>query len=71
MQDLKYIDGPLQGKLRDIVTSVCVPQAMLTRDLINNYHKDNITVSTFSYIDWTHINRHKDKFNIDLYFIPT
>lgn len=64
-----YIDGPLKGKLRDIVTSVCVPQAMLTRKLIDNYHKDNITVSTFSYIDWAHINRHKDKFNIDLYFI--
>lgn len=64
-----FIDGPLRGDLRKIVTSVCVPQAMVTRKLVDDYHKDGIALSTFSYIDWDHINRHKDEFNIDLYFI--
>ena len=64
-----FIDTPLRGELRDIVTSVCVPEGMVTRALVDDYHKDNITVSTFSYLDWEHIKRHKDRFNIDLYFI--
>jgi len=64
-----FVEGPLRGKLRDIVTSVCVPQGMVTRNLVDDYHKDDITLSTFSYIDWNHIKRHKDQFNIDLYFI--
>ena len=63
------VDGPLRGDLRNIVTSVCVPQAMVSRVLVDDYHKDGIEVSTFSYIDWGHINRHKERFNIDLYFI--
>jgi len=64
-----FVDGPLRGDLRDIVTSVCVPQGMVSRALVENYHKDGIEVSTFSYIDWDHIKRHKERFNIDLYFI--
>ncbi|WP_026942167.1 glycerophosphodiester phosphodiesterase [Hellea balneolensis] len=64
-----FVDGPLRGELRDIVTSVCVPQAMVSRALVDDYHKDGIEVSTFSYIDWEHINRQKERFNIDTYFI--
>jgi len=64
-----FVDGPLRGDLRDIVSSVCVPQAMVSRALVDDYHKDGIEVSTFSYLDWDHINRHKKRFNIDLYFI--
>lgn len=64
-----FVDGPLRGELRDIVSSVCVPQAMISRALVNDYHKDGIEVSTFSYIDWEHIRRHKERFNIDTYFI--
>ena len=64
-----FIDGALQGELRNIVTSICVPQDMVTRALVENYHKDGIKVSTFSYIDWEHIKDHKERFNIDLYFI--
>lgn len=68
-----FIDGPLSGDLRDILIaskgSVCVPQAMVTRDLVDNYHADALTVSTFSYIDWNHINDHKAKYNIDEFFI--
>lgn len=64
-----FVDGPLRGELRDIVTSVCVPQTMVSQALVEDYHKDGIEVSTFSYIDWEHINRHKERFNIDTYFI--
>lgn len=64
-----FVDGPLRGELRDIVTSVCVPQAMVSQALVEDYHRDGIEVSTFSYVDWKHINKHKDRFNIDLYFI--
>jgi len=64
-----FVDGPLRGDLRNIVTSVCVPQGMVSRALVDDYHKDGIQVSTFSYIDWEHIKRHKERFNIDIYFI--
>ena len=64
-----FVDGPLRGEMRDIVTSVCVPQAMVSRALVDDYHKYDIEVSTFSYVDWDHINRHKERFNIDTYFI--
>jgi hypothetical protein len=64
-----FLDGPLRGKLRDIVSSICVPQAMVTQELFEDYHKDGIEVSTFSYVDWEHINRHKEQFDIDTYFI--
>lgn len=64
-----FVDGPLRGELRDIVTSICVPQAMVSRALVDDYHKDGIEVSTFSYVDWEHIKRHKKRFNIDSYFI--
>jgi len=68
-----YIKDGLRGDLRKIIRktkgSVCVPQNMVTRDLVNAYHADNIEVSTFSYTDWSKIKSHKDQFNIDLYFI--
>lgn len=68
-----FIDGPLTGKLREILIatkgSVCVPQDMVTRKLVDSYHSDGLAVSTFSYLDWDHINDHKSRFNIDLYFI--
>jgi len=64
-----FVDGPLRGEMRDIVSSVCVPQAMVSRALVDDYHKDGIEVSTFSYVDWDHINRHNERFNIDTYFI--
>lgn len=68
-----FIDGPLRGELRDILKacggSVCVPQDMVSADLVANYHRDSIPVSTFSYVDWKSINNHAERFNIDLYFI--
>lgn len=68
-----YVKGGVRGELRQIIQtsggSVCVPQNMVTADLVAGYHADNIAVSTFSYTRWKAINAHKDAFNIDLYFI--
>lgn len=68
-----YIKGGVQGELRDMLRrtkgSVCVPQFMVTRDLVDAYHADGIEVSTFSYVTWPDIRAHEKEFNIDLYFI--
>jgi len=68
-----YVDGPLRGELRDLIKKtgggVCVPQNMISRELVKDYHADGIKVSTFSYTHWNKINAHKDRFNIDTYFI--
>ncbi len=68
-----YIDGGLTGKMLEVLKFtkgyVCVPQDMITPELSEYYHNHQIRISTFSYTDWDHINRHNKKFNIDLYFI--
>lgn len=68
-----YVDEGLRGHLRDILIktggSVCVPQDMVSAELVADYHADGITVSTFSYVDWDAIEAHNDRMNIDLYFI--
>lgn len=68
-----FVEGPLRGDLRQMIIrtggSVCVPQNMVSPELVDDYHEDGIIVSTFSYTDWNKINRHKSDFNIDLYFI--
>lgn len=68
-----FVDGPVRGEMRGILKasggSVCVPQGMVSAELVANYHADGIEVSTFSYTKWKAINAHKDKYNIDLYFI--
>jgi len=68
-----FIDAPVQGKMRDMLArtkgSVCVPVGMVTRALVDEYHKAGIEVSTFSYTDTKKLSAHKEKMNIDLYFI--
>lgn len=64
-----FVDGPLKGRMREIVSSVCVPQDMATAGLVADYHASGIQVSTFSYIVWDHIMDHDDSMKIDLYFI--
>lgn len=68
-----FVDGPLSGSLRDIIKtsggSVCVPQGMASKNLVEDYQRDGIEVSTFSYTKWGAILAHKDALNIDLYFI--
>lgn len=68
-----YVKGGLKGALREHLIrskgSVCVPQHMVTRDLVQAYHRDGIEVSTFSYVTWPDIRDHKEKYDIDLFFI--
>ena len=66
-----HLSKPLQGELRKMVSSVCVPQADVTRELVENYHKDGIKVSAFSYVTWEHINRHQNEIKVDDYFIDS
>lgn len=68
-----FVDGPLRGELRDMIIktggSICVPQDMVSAELVADYHRDDITVSTFSYVSWPAIQAHNKQMNIDLYFI--
>lgn len=68
-----YVEGGVRGELRDMLIrtkgSICVPQFMVTRELVDAYHTDGIEVSTFSYVTWPDIHAHEKEFNIDLYFI--
>lgn len=66
-----YLPSPLQGPLREAVSSVCVPRGMVSKALVDNYHADGITVSAFSYVDWKTIHAHKAKFGVDDYFIDS
>lgn len=45
-----FVDGPLKGALRDIVDWVCVPAGQISRALVEDYHRDAIQVSAFSYL---------------------
>lgn len=45
-----FVDGPLQGRLREIVDWVCVPAGQISRSLVENYHQDGTKVSAFSYL---------------------
>lgn len=64
-----YLDGPIKGPLAGKLDTVCVPQNMVTAELVAAYHALGIQVSTFSYLDWPHINDHRERMNIDMYFI--
>lgn len=64
-----FVDGPLKGELRGLVSHVCVPSDMVTRELVENYHRDNIRLSTFSYITRNALNEAEDTFGIDDFFI--
>ena len=64
-----YVKGPVQGELRDILSYICVPQGDLSLALVEDYRRDNIAVSAFSYVDWQHINQHNRDYRIDDYFI--
>lgn len=64
-----FVDGPLRGTLREMVSSVCVPANMVTRDLVEDYHRDGIKVSTFSYITRENLEAAEKAFGIDDFFI--
>lgn len=64
-----FVDGPLRGELRDMVSSICVPANMVTRNLVEDYHRDNIKVSTFSYVTRDSLEAAETAFGIDDFFI--
>jgi len=64
-----FIDGPLRGEMREMVNNVCVPVAMVTQDLIENYQADGIKVSAFSYVTREAINKAETELGLDDFFI--
>lgn len=65
----KALSGDMLRILKRSGGGICVPEMMLTRALSNFYHNQGLFVSTFSYTDWSAINAHRAKLNIDMYFI--
>lgn len=67
------ITQPLNGKFLDILKEskggVCIPQNMATKELCEYYQNHGLFVSTFSYIDKSHLLNHKNTLGIDLYFV--
>lgn len=66
-----YVDGPLKGKIRDLVQNVCVPATMVTRDLVEDYQADNISVSAFSYITRQDVDAAEANLGLDDFFIDS
>ena len=68
-----FVNERLQGELFDIIKatkgSVCVPQSMVTADLVAAYQSEGIEVSAFSYVNWQSIIDANSAMNIDQYFI--
>jgi DNA repair protein RadA/Sms len=49
--------------------SICLPQDMVTKELCEYYQGHGLFVSTFSYVNKSHLLDHKTTFCIDMYFI--
>ena len=64
-----FVDGPLKGKIRELVQNVCVPANMVTRDLVENYQADGIKVSAFSYVTRDDVEQAEKELGLDDYFI--
>lgn len=64
-----FVDGPLRGKIRDLIQSVCVPASMVTRELVENYQADGIKVSAFSYVTRDSLDAAEAELGLDDYFI--
>ena len=63
------LSGDMLAILKNSGGGICVPEFMLTRELSDFYHAQDLFVSTFSYTDWSSINAHKSTLDIDMYFI--
>ena len=64
-----FVDGPLKGEMRDLIQNVCVPVAMVTRDLVESYQADGIKVSAFSYVTRDAVDAAEMAVGLDDYFI--
>lgn len=64
-----FVDGPLRGELRKIITDVCVPAGQVWPDLVRQYQADGISVSAFSYIDPDILETESKRLKLNSYFI--
>lgn len=64
-----FVNGPLQGEMRDLVQNVCLPVSMVSRDLVANYQADGIKVSVFSYVTRDALDSAEAELGLDDYFI--
>lgn len=63
-----FIDGPLQGRLREIVDWVCVPAAQISAALVEDYHRDGTQVSAFSYMTQEAMEDAEQRYGHDAFF---
>ncbi|RKQ71345.1 glycerophosphoryl diester phosphodiesterase family protein [Litorimonas taeanensis] len=63
-----FVDGPLRGDLRRILTHVCVPAGQVWPELVRQYQRDNIKVSAFSYTDANILESESKKLKLNDYF---
>lgn len=63
-----FVDGPLKGRLRDIVDWVCVPAGQISRSLVEDYHQDETKVSAFSYVTRDAIEKAEAQHGHDAFF---
>ncbi len=65
--------SPLKGEILDLLKrsqgGICVPARMISRELRDYYHENNLFVSTYSYTTTPQVIAARDKFKIDYYFI--
>ena len=68
-----FVNERLRGELFDIIKatkgSVCVPQNMVTAELVAAYQAEGIEVSAFSYVNWPSILTADENMQINQYFI--
>ena len=63
-----FVDGPLRGALRDKVAWVCVPANQISQALVEDYHRDGIKVSAFSYVTADGMKTAEGRFGHDAFF---
>ena len=63
-----WVEGPLQGRLREIVDWVCVPAGQISRALMEDYHRDGTKISAFSYLTDEEIETAEAKHGHDAFF---
>ena len=63
-----FVDGPLRGTLRDKVHWVCVPANQISRDLVEDYHRDGTRVSAFSYVSAKAVAEAEARYGHDAFF---
>ena len=64
-----FVDGPVRGEIRKILTHVCVPANQVWPALVDQYQSDKIKVSAFSYTVKSTIESESKRLKLDAYFI--